>query len=209
MMTMMTPEVQPVPGSEAKCLASMTPGLLRPPGVANPMVLARQKISSRFSGIIGLAMKRSWNYSLWAGFAVTLMAPLSYFLVFVRWPVTRDVPWSTYILFAAGLGLLTVGVRRAWQEPERYRGRIAGGILGLLSIALLGLFAWGTAYASKQLPASQDAPRVGDRAPDFSLVDKDGTTVSLPTLLDSPFSTEGGRHRKTNGAVLIFYRGYW
>jgi peroxiredoxin len=50
---------------------------------------------------------------------------------------------------------------------------------------------------------------VGDRAPDFSLPDEDRATVTLSSLLASPFSTQGGEQRRVNGVVLIFYRGYW
>ncbi|PYL30538.1 MAG: hypothetical protein DMF45_02300, partial [Verrucomicrobia bacterium] len=41
------------------------------------------------------------------------------------------------------------------------------------------------------------APRVGEKAPQFSLPDQNGKQVALTDLL-SP-----------NGAVLIFYRGHW
>jgi peroxiredoxin len=53
-------------------------------------------------------------------------------------------------------------------------------------------------WASKQIPASPDAARVGQLAPDFTLAGGDGKQVSLADLA------------KTNkGVLLIFYRGYW
>ena len=138
---------------------------------------------------------------VWIGFLASLLSPLSYFLIFYRWPVTRDFPWTSYLLFALGIGLVAVGLRRAFREPERYRGKIAGSVLGALSLALLGLFAYGTAYGSKGLPPSKGAPQVGAQAPDFTLPDTNGNAVTLSRLLAQPDAR--------NGAVLIFYRGYW
>ncbi len=146
---------------------------------------------------------------MWLGSLITLLAPLSYFLLFTRWPVTRDFPWASYLLFGVGLGLLVGGVRRAYRQPERYGGKVAGSVMAVLGVALLGLFALSTTYLSKQLPASKGAPQVGEKAPDFSLPDKDGTMVTMSGLLHSPFSIASGEQRKPNGALLIFYRGYW
>ena len=154
-------------------------------------------------------MKRSWNSALWTGFALVLLGPLSYFLVLVRWPSTRDFPWTAYLLVAIGLRFLIVGLHRAWRQPEQYRGKMTGGILGTLSLALAVLFAYGTTYFTRQLPASHGAPQVGAPAPDFTLPDKDGRTFTLSEALKSPFSTTAGTPAPTKALVLIFYRGYW
>jgi hypothetical protein len=62
---------------------------------------------------------------------------------------------------------------------------------------LFAFFAYVTFYVLKQVPLSAQAPRVGEKAPEFSLPDQSGKQVALADLL-SP-----------NGAVLIFYRGHW
>ena len=147
-------------------------------------------------------MTRRWNLSIWAGFLIVLAAPVTYFAFFIRFPGTRDLPWATLLMFALGIGLSAAGVRRAFRDPALYRGRIAGPILLGLGVGCLVLFATGHFYFARQVPPSERAPRVGERAPAFSLPDSDGTTVTLAGLLDAG----GGR---ISGAVLIFYRGYW
>ena len=65
----------------------------------------------------------------------------------------------------------------------------------------LVLLALGTA-AWAQLPASKDAPKVGQKAPDFTLPDSTGKPVKLSAL-----AGEGGA--KGGWLLLVFYRGYW
>jgi hypothetical protein len=142
--------------------------------------------------------KRRWNLFVWAGFALTLFSVLSYFLFFIRFPATRDVPWVTFLLFLPAAGLLWAGLRRAFDAPERYRGRISGPVLSVLSLLLAALFCWFDFALSKDLPSGSSAVKVGRQAPDFTLPDANGKPVALADLL------------KHNRAVLlIFYRGYW
>lgn len=149
-------------------------------------------------------MTRSRNLLPLAGFAVCAFAMVSYFLFFARFPVTRDVPWASWLLFAAGLLLLGVGLARAFRQPERYRGRIAGPIFGILSLAVLGFFLFFTTVGSRQLPAATSSvAKVGGQAPDFTLPDPQGRPVRLHDLLGT------GEARSGSWALLIFYRGYW
>jgi hypothetical protein len=143
-------------------------------------------------------MKRSWNWLVWAGFAITLLAVLSYPLFFYRFPVTRDIPWVTYVLFVPAVILLVVGVTRAFGEPQRYRGKISGPLLSTVSITLMGLFCYGVLALTKELPSPESALRVGQHAPEFTLADASGKPVALADIL-----------KQNRAAVLIFYRGYW
>ena len=143
-------------------------------------------------------MKRKSNALVWIGFGIALLAFLSYFFLFSRFPATRDVPWANLLLFAVGGWLLGTGLKRAFGQPERYRGKVSGVILGSLGILVFGLFCVYTLYFSKQLPASSDAPRAGQRAPDFALMDAGGKPVTLSDLL-----------QKNRAVLLVFYRGYW
>jgi cytochrome oxidase Cu insertion factor (SCO1/SenC/PrrC family) len=68
----------------------------------------------------------------------------------------------------------------------------------LLLLALLFVFAAAAAHA--QLPASANAPKVGEKAPDFTLPAAQGNSVKLSEL----YSAEKGQW-----ALLVFYRGYW
>lgn len=155
-------------------------------------------------------MKRSWNAWLWLGFLVVWAGLLTYIPIFARFPITRDFPWVNLLLAAAGLALLGLGLHRAFGRPAGYRGRVFGPILAVLAVAGTALFCWGTIYNARQLPASAGAPRVGQKAPDFTLSDQDGKPVSLVDLLSqtSSSATEPARV-KPGGALLIFYRGYW
>lgn len=159
-------------------------------------------------------MKRSWNPMLWFGFLLALIGVISYPVFFARFPVTRDVPWASWLIIAIGLVLIAVGVVRAFRKPDLYRGKIAGSVLAVLALAVAGLFGYGTTVMTKQIPASHGAPRVGDLAPDFTLPDSTNNAVTLSALVDSPFVPNGSSAaassgEKTAGTVLIFYRGYW
>ena len=148
---------------------------------------------------------RRWNWSIWAGFLLTLLAVASYVLVFFRYPITRDVPWVTYLLFGVSLILLLVGLRRAFVPASLYRGKIAGSILIVLSVSVMALFSYGTLHGSR-VPPSNDAPKVGEKAPDFSLPDTHGNAETLATLLAAPQDSTG---KPPRALLLVFYRGYW
>ena len=135
-------------------------------------------------------MKRSWNPRPWAGFALCVAAFVSYPTFFARYSITRDFPWLTLLLMALGLFLVASGVLRAIRQPDAYRGKIFGSVLGVLSVALVGLFLFGIFHLTRQLPASHGAPQVGQLAPDFTLPDSQGNNVTLSNLLNSPFATD-------------------
>jgi len=158
-------------------------------------------------------MERRRNFLPLGGFLVCLVAFLSYFLFFYQFPATRDVPWTSWLLFAVGLALLGVGVARAFRNPEsyrgRYQGRVMGPVLGVLSVAVVGLFLFATLVGSRDLPVAAGAPKVGEKAPDFVLKDSRGRSVRLYDLLGpKPSGTPGGAGT-ASWVVLVFYRGYW
>jgi hypothetical protein len=143
-------------------------------------------------------LKRGRNILNWAGFAIVLIALVSYIPLFAMIPATRDIPWANYLLFLGGGALLAVGVRRAFCDPSHHHGKISGSILTVLSILLFAFFVVSVTYFSKQIPAAGTALAVGQKAPAFVLLDTAGKQVSSADLLKN--------HR---GLVLIFYRGYW
>ena len=142
--------------------------------------------------------KRSWNWSLWLGFLFVLVGFLSYTFLFVHFPVTRDSPLANLLLFGAGAILLVVGLVRAFGNPRAYRGKIFGSILAVVGALMIALFCYGFFYAARQVPLSTGAPRVGQKAPEFTLHDKDNKPISLTDLLSG-----------SKAVVLIFYRGFW
>lgn len=143
-------------------------------------------------------MKRNWNWPLWVGFLFALAGFFSYAFL-AQFPVTRDFPWANFLMFAIGGLLLVVGLMRAFGKPQLYRGKVFGTIFAVFALLGFSLFAYGVFYLVRQVPASAGAPRVGQKAPEFTLPDQDGKPVALADLIAAP----------GKGAVLIFYRGFW
>ncbi len=163
-----------------------------------------------------------FNWPIWAGFLLSLIAFLSYPFVFVWFPVTRDFPWANLLLFAFAAALLPFGVRRAFaaDRTRPKRSKIAGAILATLSVAIFGFFIVAIFIIPRHLPASHGAPHLGQKAPDFTLSDTNGKPVSLSALLASPIKGETANagslaHNEQEagtapkGVLLVFYRGYW
>ena len=148
-------------------------------------------------------MKRI-NWQLWSGFLVSVVAFLSYPLVFVNWASTRDFPWANLILFAVAALLVFMGIRRAFAPDRRRLSKIVAAVVATLSVLIIAMFIFVAFVASRWLPASTAAPQVAQKAPDFSLVDTNNKTVSLAELSSQPIN---GKPAK--GVLLIFYRGYW
>ena len=142
-------------------------------------------------------MKRKWNWPIWVGFAVALGGLFSYGF-FVRYPNTRDFPWVNLFLFGIGVALLIFGLFRAFGRPRVYRGKIWGSILTAIAVFLFSFFSYEIFYVLRQVPISAQAPHIGQKVPDFILLDQNEKPVGLGDLLSG--------HR---AVALIFYRGFW
>ena len=149
---------------------------------------------------------RRFNWPLWVGFLLTLAAFMSYFSLFVYYPVTRDFPWANLLLFAIAVALLILGIRRGFaaDRPHPTRSKIVTTIVASLGALVLAFFVLVVFIAARWLPESKGAPQVGQKAPDFSLNDTSGKPVSLAELLSTPINGSAPK-----GVLLIFYRGYW
>lgn len=91
--------------------------------------------------------------------------------------------------------------------PKTTKRKLAATPKLLLLCALLAIAA-GSAQA--QLPPSKNAPKVGEKAPDFTLPDSTGKPERLYELLSSEPVVNGATAENSGGWVLlIFYRGYW
>ena len=122
--------------------------------------------------------------------------------MFERWPVTRDFPWVNLLLFGLTALLLVTGLRRAFAPGRRRWLRITSGLIATtLSVAIFENFAMSVFVHARQLPASVHAPRVGERAPDFTLPDENGALISLAALL-SPTTASAAPASK--GVLLVF-----
>jgi hypothetical protein len=150
---------------------------------------------------------RRWNWPLWSGFLLTLVGFFSYFTIFLWFPVTRDFPWANLLLFAFAAVLLFMGVRRAFVRTDSARpwlSRIVTSLVAAVGALVIALFIFGFFVFARWLPESKGAPRVGQKAPEFTLTDTGGKSVSLAELLSTPIN---GNPPK--GVLLVFYRGYW
>ncbi len=152
-------------------------------------------------------MKRKWNAAIYIGF-IFAIAAFATFPFFIRFPATRDVPWANLLLFALSLAFLVIGWKRAYGQSAEYRGKVSGAVLGFLSVALLAFFLFINFSFTRLKPAQAGVPRVGQKAPDFTLPDMHGNAVTLSQLWGTAASGASGT-AKDQWVLLIFYRGYW
>jgi hypothetical protein len=150
------------------------------------------------------SVQRRRNLAPLAGCALVVLALFSNGLFFLDIPGKRAIPWISLILSIVGIALAILGAARAFGRSQIYRGRISSAILGVVSLVAfsIGLAAF---HHARDLPASSKAPRVGDVAPEFSLVDTSGTAVQLSQLLSAPINGSS----RPKAVLLIFYRGFW
>lgn len=151
---------------------------------------------------------KRFNWQIWAGFLLTFLASLAYPFIFVNYPITRDFPWATLVLYAVAVVLLWIGLKRAFAGNTKrplLSKILASGLAGL-SVIIIGVFLFSILIFARWLPPSTGAPQVGQKAPDFTLSDASGKQVSLSELLSQPIA---GQSDPPKGVLLIFYRGYW
>ena len=146
---------------------------------------------------------RRRNGALWLGLILAIVSLLSQMLFFVKVPGQNALPWLSLALATVAVILVLVGVKRAFFQPQLYRGKVAGSIVTVISLLLFAVTVFGFVTARK-IPGTSGAPQVGQKAPDFTLVDTDGQSISLANLLSTPI---GNTHPKA--VLLVFYRGYW
>ena len=101
-------------------------------------------------------MKRRWNWPIWLGFIIAVGGLFSYEF-FAQFPITRDFPWASLLLFGIGAILLLVGLFRAFGRPQVYRGKVFGSVFTALSLFLFAFFAYEIFYALRQVPLSAQA----------------------------------------------------
>jgi len=147
---------------------------------------------------------KRFNWPTWTGFLLSLFAFLSYFFIFVWFPITRDFPWANLLLFVCAIALLVFGLRRAFAKERPLRSKITASIVTTLGVLICAMFLFAYFVAGRWLPESRGAPHVGQKAPDFTLTDSKNKQVSLAELLSTPINGQAPK-----GVLLVFYRGYW
>lgn len=150
-------------------------------------------------------MPRQRNSALWIGTVLALVGFASNFLYFLYPPGQAVIPWINLLLPPVSLVFLVLGVRRAFSQPQIFRGKISGSIITVVATLLCALAVFAFVFG-RRLPASTGAPAVGQKAPEFALLDTHGESVTLAQLLTSANGTTGTAPK---GVLLVFYRGYW
>ena len=148
-------------------------------------------------------MKRL-NWQIWAGFVLSLVAGLSYPLLFVRWAITREFPWANLVLFAIALVFSFLGLRRAFKPDKKIVAKVFSSLAAAFGVLLLAGLLFMIFVMGSWLPRSVGAPQVGQKAPGFTLTDSNDKPVTLAQLLTEPID-----NKPPKAVLLIFYRGYW
>jgi hypothetical protein len=185
--------------SRAKTVSTFSTELF-PVSLAKPY--QRFKIPRDFistGGTVDKTLRKLRNWRLWTGFTIGLAAVVVYFLIYKE---IRDVFWFSLALFVVAGVLLFSGMRRAFKQPERYRGKVAGSILVAASLILLAMFGVGSYLVSRSFPTARRAPQVGQAAPAFTLLDTAGKPVSLAQILSTPMTGYSGGAPK--GVLVVF-----
>ena len=146
------------------------------------------------------------NVFLWLGLLIALGAGLCNVVIFLNPPAQSLIPWLSVALGIIALVLVGVGVKDLFTQP----GTAAKRVLGLFVALLALLFSAGSIFFFKEaraVPASADAPQIGQKAPDFTLPDTNNQNVSLAQLF-AP-APGGSAAVAPHAVLLIFYRGYW
>ena len=138
----------------------------------------------------------------WWGLLIFLLAVGSNFLYWLKIPQSV-IPWINLILPAVALLLLVIGLKRLWPSA-RVPGKTLATFVTVLGVLFLAVSVWGFIHA-RDVPGSAGAPKVGQKAPDFTLTDTSGHAVSLAELLSAPM----GNSSPPKAVLLVFYRGYW
>jgi hypothetical protein len=118
------------------------------------------------------------------------LGAIAAYALLLRVAVVRNHPEGYVAAFVLATALAALAVARA--RRRRWPAWLA---LGLASL-LLVTGAWFN-FVATRVPDTPTVLRVGDRAPDFTLLDAAARPVSLAD------------YRGKKPVVLIFYRGYW
>jgi len=149
--------------------------------------------------------KLRWNWPVWLGFALSVVAFVSYFRFFARFPVTRNVPSANFLLFGAGATSLWAGLKRVRGRAKPFRGKIVSSILTLLSVSIFAVFSFVIFHVTRRLPAAAGLPKIGEKAPEFVLRDTHGNLTSLSTTLSAPLDPSNPTCPWRIDTVVIFH----
>ena len=138
-------------------------------------------------------MKRRFNWQLWSGFALSIVAFASYFAFFIRFPSHARLP-------VAGADSLRDRDRAAGHRTApRERRRPLAWIVTVLGIGIAAFFCFAVFIGAGNSPLGKRARGRREGA----------------GLHPARHQPQAGRARAASrgagnkGVILIFYRGYW
>jgi Mg2+/citrate symporter len=153
------------------------------------------------------ANKARHNSSLWLGLLCAVAAVACNFLFFLNPPARQAIPWLSLALAVAALALLGLGLRRLFTQSRSIAARIFGSAVAVVSLLLSAGAIFGF-YTARAVPASADAPQIGQKVPEFTLPDTNNRPISLAPLLAAG-TGDSSSATAPKAVLLIFYRGYW
>ena len=110
------------------------------------------------------------------------------YVAFLRVPTVRNHPELYLVAFALATLIAAAASWRAARWPN-----VVALALSAVLLVLGGYFN----FVLARVPATATALKIGEPAPDFTLADATGASVSLASFRDR------------TPVVLVFYRGYW
>jgi hypothetical protein len=110
------------------------------------------------------------------------------YVAFLRMPAVRNHPELYLVAFALATLIAAAASWRAARWPN-----VVALALSAVLLVLGGYFN----FVLARVPATATALKIGEPAPDFTLADATGASVSLASFRDR------------TPVVLVFYRGYW
>jgi hypothetical protein len=166
--------------------------------------------TSRSARILRFAMpetpQRRRNTMVWLGLAFMALTVLGTIPPSYRFAPAALLNWISLLSPFAAVACFVVALRRAFAQPAIYRGKVTASVLGALALLLLAGAVFLFIHA-RDVPPSPSAPKVGQKAPAFVLVNTSGQNISLNQLLSLPIDSSTGKPPKA--VLLVFYRGHW
>jgi len=148
-------------------------------------------------------VERRCNAPLWWGFALALPSMLCNAVLFLSPPGQGVLPWLSIVLAVLALVFVVRGLKQIFQAANSPSRKVRSSILVLMSLLLIGVSALAS-FKSRAMPGSAEAPQVGQKAPEFTLMDTHDQPVSLAELFSSTTNDPPPK-----AVLLVFYRGYW